>query len=953
MVNNDTLSNGYQTVEAVFRQKTTFYIPRFQRGYRWTKDNVEKLIEDIFEGKWLEDDVFEKLEPIFNKKLNNKIDEIFAIEDDIIAKSPYCIQPLAICEDEVVLEERKEKEKVFSVIDGQQRLTTLQIVISALKSFSENQGNWPSITIKYETRMKSASYLDNLNDLKKNAYEKIEAQKEDSLDYQYMFNAFRVAKDFFKAKLAHIGVDGYREKYIAYLRDIILYNTRFIWYKFDSKESKPQTIFDNFNSGKTSLTDSELIKAIFMDGNNYDSEDIEDKRIVISEKWDEIENELHDEDFWTFVPHAEQYNTDSKAYDTRIDLIFEYLVSRKWNEIRNEEEKNYNTYIKAKRVSSQDHYLFELVNRWIEKTIAAEARGNTSKAQVMGKCWAEVRNIYLELRELYKEDLISGNENQIYNMVGLYVKLENTRTSTLDYGVDRQGNIDEETQEDIAFRIYDELVKKVINESRSKRKNSLKELIYGALGYEAYYREAESIAKADRGEKIEYAIKRINYDDDETNGNRPAIKTLIAYNVALINQSSGFGERFNFRALAKQNWQKEHIFACAMKDEKDDEFRWERRKKALEALTKEDNDYINYVKYITGYNTKKDISSGEQEGRKFWTYSVTNDDGKQEEKILDEDNEESVKNYLNFEKTVFEHRDERDTRSPKKRMAKALKLRELSKEKLEEIHAIIKINNIENINLTDDIDKMQLYLVLEAVKGKFDKKTCFNNSELQKKLKNEIRKCVREANTVDAAQTINVEFEGIKTQCKKTGDPDERIEETIESNWYSNYREDINRGFFKYDEESKKYSDSLLAFSDIKSEYWNKLKKILVTMKEAMMAALDEFFDNDFAKYLKDNSLGNMALLTAGTKDAVENQASKSKTDVEVNQNSSVKAGPFYQKKVDIINFSKAGKFVPIGTVMVFSGAFDDDSGASDYWLHNCRKKYLENIIDTLKKFLN
>ena len=66
-----------------------------------------------------------------------------------------------------------------------------------------------------------------------------------------------------------------------------------------------------------------------------------------------------------------------------------------------------------------------------------------------------------------------------------------------------------------------------------------------------------------------------------------------------------------------------------------------------------------------------------------------------------------------------------------------------------------------------------------------------------------------------------------------------------------------------------------------------------------------------------------------------------------------LKGVKFYEKKNKIMNYSKEGKFVPIGTVMVFSGAFNNGFEFSDYWLHNSRIKYLENMIDTLKKFLS
>ena len=70
----------------------TFYIPSYQRGYRWTKDNVQKLLDD--------------LENFGENEKNHDID--------------YCLQPLIVkrCVD-------NKNNEMYELIDGQQRLTTL------------------------------------------------------------------------------------------------------------------------------------------------------------------------------------------------------------------------------------------------------------------------------------------------------------------------------------------------------------------------------------------------------------------------------------------------------------------------------------------------------------------------------------------------------------------------------------------------------------------------------------------------------------------------------------------------------------------------------------------------------------------------------------------------------------------------------------------------------------
>lgn len=76
-----------------------FFIPSYQRGYRWTEQQVKDLLEDIWE---------------FSKKKKQEYEF-------------YCLQPLVV---KCMNNNDKQKaqlninEEWYEVIDGQQRLTT-------------------------------------------------------------------------------------------------------------------------------------------------------------------------------------------------------------------------------------------------------------------------------------------------------------------------------------------------------------------------------------------------------------------------------------------------------------------------------------------------------------------------------------------------------------------------------------------------------------------------------------------------------------------------------------------------------------------------------------------------------------------------------------------------------------------------------------------------------------
>ena len=96
--------NNEVAVHEISQEAKIFHIPNYQRGYRWTKDEVQALLDDLY---------------------------AFCSETDNV----YCLQPL-------VLEKRKDG-KTF-VVDGQQRLTTLAIILRVL-------GVKPGWDIEYTT----------------------------------------------------------------------------------------------------------------------------------------------------------------------------------------------------------------------------------------------------------------------------------------------------------------------------------------------------------------------------------------------------------------------------------------------------------------------------------------------------------------------------------------------------------------------------------------------------------------------------------------------------------------------------------------------------------------------------------------------------------------------------------------------------------------------------------
>lgn len=114
-----------------------FFIPSYQRGYRWTEQQVKELLSDIdeFANSRPQEGQFYCLQPLVVKKMNISEREKFGL-----VGSPW-----------------------YEVVDGQQRLTTLFLLLSFLhQKFVDSEGDYPTeiFTIKYERNLNGEISLD-------------------------------------------------------------------------------------------------------------------------------------------------------------------------------------------------------------------------------------------------------------------------------------------------------------------------------------------------------------------------------------------------------------------------------------------------------------------------------------------------------------------------------------------------------------------------------------------------------------------------------------------------------------------------------------------------------------------------------------------------------------------------------------------------------------------------
>jgi hypothetical protein len=243
-----------------------FVIPSYQRGYRWTEQEVSDLLNDINE---------------FNT-IGKQREKLF-----------YYLQPLVV----------RQIDGGYEVVDGQQRLTTIYIFMKIAEL--EMRSVKEPYSLEYETRVGSEEYLKALS---------ANGLLDDSnIDYHHI----TLARDTINKWLD--GQDD-RAEAVSDLRKKLNSHTRFIWYELP-KNSNPIEVFTKINIGRIPLTNAELIKALLLSRDNFSrlgDIEIKKRQLEISIEWDRIERSLHNDTFWYFL--------SAEDMPTHIDLIFKLLA---------------------------------------------------------------------------------------------------------------------------------------------------------------------------------------------------------------------------------------------------------------------------------------------------------------------------------------------------------------------------------------------------------------------------------------------------------------------------------------------------------------------------------------------------------------------------------------------------------------------------------------------------
>jgi len=223
-----------------------YKIPKYQRPYSWENRHIIQLIDDTYEA-WKEDET-----------------------------SPYFLGS-------IILVKEKESEERYSILDGQQRITTLLILYSVFKHkfkqyLSNNNKNKVESRIKHKDINKHRLISNKNLDLKKNIFENIDLSK----DNRYTESAETIIKHLnkkFENNLNKIN------DYFEYLDN----NLHLV--KIHPKDLRHAVkLFQTINTRGKDLTVSDLTKSYLLSR----AKDEESKNSII-EVWGDITSKIDDD----------------------------------------------------------------------------------------------------------------------------------------------------------------------------------------------------------------------------------------------------------------------------------------------------------------------------------------------------------------------------------------------------------------------------------------------------------------------------------------------------------------------------------------------------------------------------------------------------------------------------------------------------------------------------------
>ena len=321
-----------------------YHIPSYQRGYKWSSDKnggVTVLINDLWSS--------------FTKSKGSD-------------KKEYYLQYITVKPTQV------NYRKCLEVIDGQQRLTTLSVMLSVISSLLEKE-NLAKGKLDYAIRENFfTNHIYNNDGLKRLielSWDELlkENSKLDKQDIFYIHSAtLKCSKTFSSTQ--------YRKK-LEDFYEYIISNVKLIVNSVEA-HIESETVFKNLNSNQVPLTEAELIKGLLITKVGRQSQknriknfqEIIEIRSNIGRKWDEISSWANQPEISSFY-----FNNHSDAMGQLLKLTALYLEDEVHKFDKNKNVNNlsvFNFFLNRESFAQSFQSLVEIKNKldnWFDNTI--------------------------------------------------------------------------------------------------------------------------------------------------------------------------------------------------------------------------------------------------------------------------------------------------------------------------------------------------------------------------------------------------------------------------------------------------------------------------------------------------------------------------------------------------------------------------------------------------------
>jgi len=342
-----------------------YHIPAYQRGYKWSSDEygaVSVLLNDIWDGY-----------------------QAFTRQE----RKEYYLQYITVKKADVTI--NSHKEPCLEVIDGQQRLTTLSIIISVL-NLQLNNKNISEDKLHYAIRENFFSnHIYKKEDLKillsKTWDELILEKHYNKQDIFYLYSAAKKAQSFFIDKGSEI------EVFYEYLLSKVMLIVNSVESHVESEK-----VFKNLNSNKVPLTETELIKGLLITKIGRENPlklrmnftEILEIRMNLGRQWDEMT-------LWANKSEIKSFFFNGKEGMQQLLVLTALCMETDSHKLLQKEDE-------------KDYPLFNFFHK------------NAKSSEVYQK----LKSIYHSLKDWYTND-------NIYNLLGFCKFVKDSKDNTLTF----------------------------------------------------------------------------------------------------------------------------------------------------------------------------------------------------------------------------------------------------------------------------------------------------------------------------------------------------------------------------------------------------------------------------------------------------------------------------------------------------------------------------------------